>query len=375
MISEHEFTKKIRSILQEEFGSIAEEVFQKSELLQYLNIKTRSASRGSKSRGSFANHYALYVLVEDYIAKDFHGSGNYAAYEGAKFSDLFQRQRELPFGSKLQNHALNHRLNEEFRKYFPTCEYLPILRSTETNRYWINENLLKVPVADIAYQIAPAIARIIDAYVEVKRDSFESFIKDCERLENIQSNAPEEVRAFVHDLLRPSVDARIFEIVSYSILKPHYGRQLVYWGWNPDEIEEDALVLYKTGRTNANDGGIDFVMKPLGRFFQVTETTDVRKYFLDIDKIQRFPITFIVKSEDQISTLEAKIEKQARRVYGIDRVVEQYMACIEELINIPILLERFDNVIEMNELTNVVRELVVQGRLEFNMPLNNVALE
>lgn len=30
----------------------------------------------------------------------------------------------------------------------------------------------------------------------------------------------------------------------------------------------------KTGRTNANDGGIDFVTKPLGRFFQVTETLD-----------------------------------------------------------------------------------------------------
>ncbi len=27
------------------------------------------------------------------------------------------------------------------------------------------------------------------------------------------------------------------------------------------------LQLYKTGRTNANDGGIDFVMRPIGRFF------------------------------------------------------------------------------------------------------------
>ena len=48
------------------------------------------------------------------------------------------------------------------------------------------------------------------------------------------------------------------------------------------------MKLYKTGRTNANDGGIDFVMKPLGRFFQVTETLDFKKYFLDIDKIETF---------------------------------------------------------------------------------------
>ena len=30
----------------------------------------------------------------------------------------------------------------------------------------------------------------------------------------------------------------------------------------------------KNGRTNENDGGIDFVVRPLGRFFQITETLD-----------------------------------------------------------------------------------------------------
>ena len=70
----------------------------------------------------------------------------HSEYEGARFSDLFQRQRQLPFGSKLQNHALNHRLNEEFKKYFPTCTHLPIIRDAESNRYWINENLIKTEV-------------------------------------------------------------------------------------------------------------------------------------------------------------------------------------------------------------------------------------
>lgn len=226
-------------ILQSEFAEAAEEVFERNELLQYLNIKTKSASRGSKSRGSFANHYALYVLVEDYIARGFHESGDYSSYEGAKFSDLFTRQRELPFGSKLQNHALNHRLNEEFRKYFPTCEFVPIMRSTETNRYWINENLLKVWINDTLFQLAPSIIQIIDAYVEAKRDSFEAFIKDCERLQSVQTDAPDEVREFIRDLLRPNVDARVFEIVSYAILKPYYGARWIYWGWSRDEIRED----------------------------------------------------------------------------------------------------------------------------------------
>ncbi|WP_231586052.1 hypothetical protein [Crocosphaera watsonii] len=79
-------------------------------------------------------------------------------------------------------------------------------------------------------------------------------------------------------------------------------RTKIFWGYSLEELTEDNLILYKTGRTNANDGGIDFVMKPLGRFFQVTETIDVNKYFLDIDKVQKYPITFV--SKIQIETPE-----------------------------------------------------------------------
>ena len=118
---EHDFTLTIKQIIDKEFGDSSEDIFEKSPLLQYLNLKTRSATRGSKSRSSFANHYAIYVLIEDYLKGGFDKSKNYKNYEGARFTDLLKRQRELPFGSKLQNHALNHRLNEEFKKFFPTC--------------------------------------------------------------------------------------------------------------------------------------------------------------------------------------------------------------------------------------------------------------
>ena len=112
--------------------------------LQYINIKAKAANRGSKSRSSFANHYAIYVLIEDYLQKEFHLKNGYEDYEGAQFTTLKMRQQKLPFGNKLQNHALNHRLNEEFKKYFHTSDYLPIIRDSTTNRYWINENLLKI---------------------------------------------------------------------------------------------------------------------------------------------------------------------------------------------------------------------------------------
>ena len=369
MTTQHEFTNIILEILEDEFPGKAEEVFNNSDLVQYLNIKTRSASRGSKARASFGNHYAIYVLVEDYVNHGFHTSSEYASYEGARFSDLLRRQRQLPFGSKLQNHALNHRLNQEFRRYFPTSDYLPILRDTQTSRYWINENLLIVTVEGLTYRLAPAILRIIDAYVAAKQDAFESFIHACERLHTIQSDQPEVVQSFLADLLRPNVDARIFEIVSYAILKPYYGDQFVYWGWSRDEINEEALVLYKTGRTNANDGGIDFVMRPLGRFFQVTESIDFRKYFLDIDKVQRYPITFVIKSSDPIDLIENQIRTQALRSYGVVAIVDRYMDSIEELLNIPMLTERLDQVISNGNLEDIVSELVIQSRVEFNLPI------
>lgn len=364
---EHEFTPVIKNILNRIFGGASEDILVRSELLQYLNTKTVSASRGSKARGAFGNIYAIYVLVEDYINRKFHESGNYRDAAGAKFSELLTRQRQLPFGSKLQNHALNHRMNQEFRKYFPTSEFIPILRDPETNRYWINENLLKVKINFSEYNIAEAIIDIIDAYVEAKQGSFNSFIRDCRRMQEIYKQSPDEVINFVHNLLRPNVDARIFEIVSFAILKAYYEDISIFWGWNIQEIGEEKLILYKTGRTNANDGGIDFVMRPLGRFFQVTETLNIKKYFLDIDKIHRYPITFVVKTKLDIDEIKESIRRSAEVQYSVNAIVERYMQSIEEVINIPTLMERLQEIIDRNGLNEVIDEIVKHSQVEFNL--------
>ncbi len=360
---QHEFTREIKKILKKGFGKAAEQVFDKSQIVQYLNIKTKSASKGSKSRGSFANLYAIYVLVEDYISKGFHRKGKYSEYEGAIFSNLLKRQRQLPFGQKLQNHALNHRMNEEFKKYFPTCEYIPILRSPETNRYWFNENLLRIKIKKDNFSIAEAIIKIVDIYVEAKKMGFEKFIRFCEDAHKLNE---EELIDFIGSLVEPAADARIFEIVSYSILKYYYRDQQIYWGFEIDKLQEDNLKLFKTGRTNANDGGIDFVMKPLGRFFQVTETVDVNKYFLDIDKIEKYPITFVVKSSDAVSELKSKIRDQAKRQYSIKAIVSRYMKCIEEIINISSLLDKFKEAVDQNHLAGILHEIIKQSKVEFS---------
>lgn len=376
----HPFTETILSILETHFGDASKAVFDNSPLLQYLNVKTRSANRGSKARGAFANHYALYVLVEDYIKNGYasdvkKGSmgerqGQYDKYEGARFSDLFRRQRELPFGSKLQNHALNSRLNDEFAKYFPTLGIRPIMRDLQEQRYWINEQLLLVKVSSEGQEsevnIAPAIIDIVNAYIDTKRSAFEAFLDACKKMSELSEDNAAGAIEFIREQLQPNVDARIFEIISFAILKAFYGEQSIFWGWTADELQEEYLILYKTGRTNANDGGIDFVMKPLGRFFQVTETIDVNKYFLDIDKIQRFPLTFVVKTTEDSDAVLAHLREQALQKYGVEKIVELYMEAVEEIINIPLLLSTFEELIKTDRLHDVMAEIIRQSRVEFN---------
>ena len=363
---QHTFTANIKSVLQKHFGKDADNVFEKSQLIQYINLKTRSADKGSKARSSFANLYAIYVIIENYIKKGYHKAGKYEKYEGAVFSNLFKRQRELPFGGSLQNHAFNNRMNSEFQKYFPTAEFIPILRNLETNRYWINENLLKVKVDKTGYNLAPVIIEIINEYSKTKQDSFQRFIKACEDLQKIKSSKPKKVIEFISSLLAPNIDARLFEIVSYSILKFYYHDQSIIWGFDMDSLHKENLKLFKTGRTNANDGGIDFVMRPLGRFFQVTETLDFKKYFLDIDKIQKYPITFVIKSDEKIESLFNKIKANAGKTYLVTAIVDKYMDCIEELINIPSLNERFKSAIKTGYLNNILDEIINQSKMEFN---------
>ena len=243
-IDEHEFTSSIRQVLEGHFGEFARAVFAASSLLGYLNNKTRAANRGSKARGSFANHYALYVLVEDYVMKGFAAGASeisYSQYDGARFTDLLARQRELPFGSKLQNHALNSRLNDEFRKFYPTVNKEPVVRDLETRRYWVQEDLLEVSVRHsdgrvYEFNIAEAIIDIIDLYVEAKKAAFSEFLATCRAIADLGERDPDQATEFIAEQLAPNVDARVFEIVSYAVLKAKYGQETVWIGDTRDSV-------------------------------------------------------------------------------------------------------------------------------------------
>ena len=232
---EHEFTNIIKSILATHFSEQSETIFQMSDLIKYLNFKTKSSNKDSKARGSFANLYVIYTLVEDYLNRKFDVEGNYSKYEGAKFTDLFIRQRELPFGAKLQNHAFNNRLTSEFKKICPTCEYELIVRDINLGRYWINENSLIIYINDKQYNIAKPVIEIIQRYIKKKQEAFISFLATCEHIKSMSSSSLKESFDFIFSLLEPNVDARIFEIVSFSILKYFYKDTILFYGFNKKE--------------------------------------------------------------------------------------------------------------------------------------------
>jgi len=382
---EHEFTEIIYKIIGDFYQKdLAEDIFLRSPLLQYINYKTKSVNADSKSRGAYAPLYVIYSLVKDYVENEYHKKDNYSSeYIGARFTDLKKVVNSLPFGDKIQNHHFNNRLDGEFKSKFDEensklfdsidkvqiilrIDDLPEQENKKSSRYWINEELLKVRYKGKTYNIAIIVMKVIEQYIKVKTDSFERYIKYITNLASVSEDSPEKVFNFIKEQLQPNSDARTFEIVSYCVLKYYYDDINIYWGYSETNLNKESLKLYKTGRTNANDGGIDYVMKPLGRFFQVTETLDFKKYFLDIDKVQKFPVTFVVKTEMSMEDMLVKIREYAKQHYGIEKIVDRYMKAIEEIINIPFLLDCFESIKEKNKITLVINEIVTQSKVEFN---------
>lgn len=176
-----------------------------------------------------------------------------------------------------------------------------------------------------------------------------------------------EKRKNIDALLTEDAEARIFEIISYAILKNHYKNTTIYLGDSPETVKKENLQLFKTGRTNANDGGIDFVMRPLGRFFQVTEVNSYDKYLLDIDKVMHFPVTFVIKTVESKESVYRKLKSYINNRSGGMRVIrERYEKAIEEIITINELLKWISDLSD-DDIDNIIRDIDVYYKLEMNI--------
>ena len=108
-------------------------------------------------------------------------------------------------------------------------------------------------------------------------------------------------------------------------------------------------------------------MRPVGRFFQVTEVNQYDKYLLDIDKVMHFPVTFVVKTdlptEDVWKELNDYIQVRASGM----RVIEQrYRAAVEEIITINELRQWIWD-LDAADIDNILRDIDIYYRMEMNL--------
>ncbi len=308
-----------------------------SVIFKYIERKTRASERGSKARRSLGNLYALYVLAEGYINENF---------EGSSFTELMQRMKAMPFGSKLQNHPLDNRLNDEVKR-----------------QHNVSDNMLPVQLANLRdgrkarkisidllteYNMNPSssasfIIDAIDSYITIIDDKQTAYLNEIEA-----ANTDSQIVEIIAEAFEYNSDARLFEIISFGLLFLHFAKTNIRFSIDEKEISAQ-LTLYRTGRTNANDGGIDFVLKPLGKFFQVTETLDFKKYFLDFEKVNRFPMSFVIKTDLTPEEVRNQIERDALQQYSTQQV-EAY-------------IELFDEIYTLNELRSILEEVKVSTRL------------
>ncbi len=353
----------VREILIEDYGNEYQNVYDNCPLLQYLDSKMKAVHGDSKARKSLASIYAIYSILYFYQEEFYGDSEEYKKFIGYDFKFLFQFMRNLYGGSKLQNHALNSRVNNEFKNKLEICDK-PLIIDNQ-GKYLIHIDYIYTN----GHDISKTVCKVIEKYIELLKIKDRSFIEILKNLREINDFVDKKEK--LSFLLTEDAEARIFEIISYSILKNHYKNISVFFGQTKETIDEVTLELFKTGRTNANDGGIDFVMKPTGRFFQVTEVNNYGKYLLDIDKVMHFPITFVIKTHDSKDSIIEELNNYIdSKSSGMEVLKNRYKNAVEEIITINELCE-WTNELNAEDINNIIRDMDLYYRIEMNLEIED----
>lgn len=349
----------IEEILRNDFPLNYQMVYDGSLLLQYLDKKMKAVHGNSKTRRSLANIYAIYAILHFYEEDFYNKPDEYRQFDGYDYMRLFNYYRGLYGGSKLQNHALNSRVNGEFKNKFPFVKSNLII--VNNGKYLLHIDYLYVETIDIS----KACCRVIEKYIELLTLKDHALLGILQRMQTVTDYTTK--REQIQELLSEDAEARIFEIISYAILKNHYKNIKVYFGYTRDAIKEERLHLFKTGRTNANDGGIDFVMRPVGRFFQVTEVNNYDKYLLDIDKVMHFPVTFVIKTKETKTEVLKELDSYiGARANGMTIIEQRYRNAIEEVITIN-ELQNWVSELSGDDIDGIIRDIDIYYKLEMNL--------
>lgn len=328
-----------------------------SKIYKYIEKKTKAVHRDSKARRSLGNLYALYALCSEYLK----------GYEdGSTFTHLMEIMRGLPFGSKLQNHPLDNRLNDEFKrqKFSDVKEDMLPVQLAEVKDRGATRKISLALLSEYGMNpknTASFVVSSIDRYIQIISDNQTAYLQEIEA-----ATEKEDIIEIIRQAFEVNSDARLFEIVSFALLSIYFYQDEVTIT-HKKQTKTGRLRLYRTGRTNANDGGIDFVLTPLGEFFQVTETLDFKKYFLDFDKMNKYKVNFVIKTNLTPQQVREKVYSDA--LISMDEsLIEHYMSLfgdiytLEQLDSILIWISKDDELI--HNLTNII---INSFKLEFGL--------
>ena len=215
--------KFIEEILKEDFKENYENIFENSELLQYIDKKTNAITGNSKSRKNLGNIYAIYAFMYFYSEKFYNDPENYKKFEGFEYSDLWNFCKKQYGGEKIQNHALNNRLNTEFANKVAK-EPEKMLLIINGSKYLMHIDYIYVNGIDISLSVL----KIIKKYIELLFEKDMKLINDLEDL--MQENDINKKKSKIINLLDEDSEARIFEIISFAVLKAHYKNEKIYAG-------------------------------------------------------------------------------------------------------------------------------------------------
>jgi hypothetical protein len=77
-------------------------------------------------------------------------------------------------------------------------------------------------------------------------------------------------------------------------------------------------------------------------------------------------MTFVVKSLEPTEKIRELIRIQATKKYKIESIVNAYMQALEEIINVNDLVRALSDVVKAGQLKQVMDEIVLQSKVEFN---------
>lgn len=89
--------------------------------------------------------------------------------------------------------------------------------------------------------ISKMCCKVIEKYVELLMTKDHALLNTLQTMQQLTDYS--EKKEKINALLTEDAEARLFEIISYAILKNHYSNIKVYFGYSLETIEEEKLQL------------------------------------------------------------------------------------------------------------------------------------